>query len=571
METATEINVEIIMEKYILFIAVIIVLLVVWTVRSSREQKRRLLERLKREFGEIPAREYDHDHFQSIPHYFERHKGDDFYIDDITWNDLDMDRIFMLLNNTQSSAGEEYLYKTLRTPCFSAQELAERERLNRYMDEHEETRTLLQQTFWKMGYTKRISLADYIGSFFELQSRGCVSQYLYTLLVLIAVGIMFVHVSIGMLVLVGVLIWNVLSYFRNKAEVESYFICTAYIARLVEACMELGARQDAGIEKYEQEMMSVAKPLAPIIKKARIIGNATNVSDGLAETIMQYMNMVFHMDLISFYAILDIVKEHMDDVERLLELVGRLETAIAITSFRRTLPYYCEPQFVAKTGNYLCTVDLYHPLVEHPVANCIEETRSVLLTGSNASGKSTFLKTVAINAILAQTIHTCMANSCRTGFYRVMSSMALKDNLETGESYYMVEIRSLKRIMTEAARKKTAPVMCFVDEVLRGTNTVERVAASSRILQSLARDGAFVFAATHDIELTHLLEKEYANYHFREEVRDNDISFNYILNKGRAATRNAIKLLGIMGYNEEVIRKAEETAAHFLETGEWRM
>lgn len=559
------------MEKYVIFIAVVIILLVIWGIRSSREQKRRLLERLVKEFGEIPAREYDHDHFQSIPHYFERHKGDAFYIDDITWNDLDMDRIFMLLNNTQSSAGEEYLYKTLRTPCFSEKELLERERLSRYMDEHEETRLILQQAFWKMGYTKRISLADYIGSFLELKSRNRMSQYLYTLLVLIAVGAMCVQVSIGMLVLVFVLVWNVNGYFKTKAEIESYFICTAYIARLVDGCMELGSRQDAGLEEYEQEMMSVAKPLVPIIKKARIIGNATNVSDGFAETIMQYVNMVFHMDLISFYGILDIVKEHVEDVEKLLELVGKLETAIAIASFRRTLPYFCQPDFVAKADNYLCVLDLYHPLVEHPVANCIEETRSVLLTGSNASGKSTFLKTVAINAILAQTIHTCMANSCRTGLYRVMSSMALKDNLETGESYYMVEIRSLKRIMTEAEHQRTAPVMCFVDEVLRGTNTVERVAASSRILQSLAKSGAFVFAATHDIELTHLLEKEYANYHFREEVLDNDISFNYILNKGRATTRNAIKLLGIMGYNGEVIKKAEETAAHFLETGEWRM
>lgn len=559
------------MEKYVIFIAVVIILLVIWMVRSSKEQKRRLLERLTREFGEIPTREYDHDHFQSIPHYFERHKGDDFYIDDITWNDLDMDRIFMLLNNTQSSAGEEYLYKTLRTPSFSEQELSERERLNQYMEEHEETRKILQQAFWKMGYTKRISLADYIGNFLELQSKSRWSQYLYTLWVLIAIGVMCVQVSIGMLVLVFVLIWNVNAYFKTKAEIESYFICTAYIARLVGGCMELGARQDAGLEEYEREMMSVAKPLSSIIKKARIIGNSTNVSDGLTETIMQYVNMVFHMDLISFYGILDIVKEHVEDVEKLLELVGKLETAIAISSFRRTLPYYCQPQFVAKADNYLCAIDLYHPLVEHPVANCIEETRSVLLTGSNASGKSTFLKTVAINAILAQTIHTCMANSCRTGFYRIMSSMALKDNLETGESYYMVEIRSLKRIMTEAERKTMAPVMCCVDEVLRGTNTVERVAASSRILQSLAKDGAFVFAATHDIELTHLLEKEYANYHFREEVLDNDISFNYILNKGRATTRNAIKLLGIMGYDEEVIKKAEETAAHFLETGEWRM
>lgn len=559
------------MGKYIIFIIAVGILLVIWAIRSSAAQKRRLLERLTREFGEIPERQYDHDHFQSIPHYFERHKGEEFYIDDITWNDLDMDRIFMLLNNTQSSAGEEYLYKTLRTPSFSEEELAERERLNRYMEEQEETRTALQQIFWRMGYTRRISLSDYIGSFLGLESKSRASQYLYMLLVLVAIAALCIHVSIGMLVLVVVLVWNVNAYFKTKAEIESYFICTAYIARLVQGCAELGERQDAGLEQYEREMAEVALSLMPIVKKARIIGNSTNVGDGIAETIMQYVNMIFHMDIISFYGILDIVKEHVDDVERLLELVGMLETAIAIASFRRTLPYYCQPQFVAKKDNYLCAVDLYHPLVEHPVANCIEETRSVLLTGSNASGKSTFLKTVAINAILAQTIHTCMANSCRTGFYRVMTSMALRDNLETGESYYMVEIRSLKRIMTESDRQALAPVMCFVDEVLRGTNTVERVAASSRILQSLAKSGAFVFAATHDIELTHLLEKEYANYHFREEVLDNDISFNYILNKGRATTRNAIKLLGIMGYNEEVIKKAEETAARFLETGEWRM
>ncbi len=559
------------MGKYIIFVAVVIVLFAAWAIHSSIQQKRRLLERLKREFGEIPHRDYEHVHFQSIPHYYEKHRGDGFYVDDITWNDLDMDRIFMLLNNTQSSAGEEYLYKTLRVPEFSREKLKERERLIRYMESHEDIRILFQKSFWKMGYTKRISLADYIGNFLELDSKNRWSQYMYIIFVIIAIVIMCIHVSIGMLALIFVLVWNINGYFKAKAEVESYFICTAYIARLVESCRELGGRQDEELKEYEQAMGDAARSLTPIIKKARIIGNANNVSDGLAEIFMQYVNMVFHLDLISFYNILDTVKSHVDDVERLLELVGKLETAIAIASFRQTLPYYSEPEFTEKKGNYLCAVDLYHPLVEHPVANCIEETRSVLLTGSNASGKSTFLKTVAINAILAQTIHTCMAHSCITGFYRVMSSMALKDSLETGESYYMVEIRSLKRIMTEAKKQGSAPVMCFVDEVLRGTNTVERVAASSRILQSLAREGAFVFAATHDIELTHLLEKDYANYHFREEVLNNDISFNYILNRGRATTRNAIKLLGIMGYDEEVLKKAEETAAHFLETGEWRM
>ena len=109
-----------------------------------------------------------------------------------------------------------------------------------------------------------------------------------------------------------------------------------------------------------------------------------------------------------------------------------------------------------------------------------------------------------------------------------------------------MEIKSLKRIY-EAAK---APVctLCFVDEVLRGTNTVERIAAASQILEQMAESGVFCFAATHDIELTSLLKKEYSNYHFEETIEENDVKFNYILKEGRATSRNAIKLLSVLGY-----------------------
>ena len=112
--------------------------------------------------------------------------------------------------------------------------------------------------------------------------------------------------------------------------------------------------------------------------------------------------------------------------------------------------------------------------------------------------------------------------------------------------------------------------LCFVDEVLRGTNTVERIAASSEILESMERGGYPLLCGHHDIELTHILEKGYDNYHFEEEVRDNDVLFNYRLFKGRAVSRNAIKLLGVMGYDPKLIEKAQNMADHFLETGEWR-
>ena len=167
---------------------------------------------------------------------------------------------------------------------------------------------------------------------------------------------------------------------------------------------------------------------------------------------------------------------------------------------------------------------------------------------------------------MAQTIYTCTADSYEAPFFRIYSSMALKDDIGSGESYYIVEIKSLKRILEKAGEE---PILCFVDEVLRGTNTVERIAASTQILKSLGQGKVICFAATHDIELTELLKKEYENYHFEEEIRDGDIFFNYQLLEGKATTRNAIRLLEIMGYEEDIIRQATQMAEHFTKAGVW--
>lgn len=99
---------------------------------------------------------------------------------------------------------------------------------------------------------------------------------------------------------------------------------------------------------------------------------------------------------------------------------------------------------------------------------------------------------------------------------------------------------------------------------------MERIAASTQILKRLSQKGIYCFAATHDIELTHLLEQYYENSHFEEEVKHGDVLFSYRLLEGRAQTRNAIKLLEIIGFSKEIIEKADDMAGEFLRNGEWR-
>ena len=284
---------------------------------------------------------------------------------------------------------------------------------------------------------------------------------------------------------------------------------------------------------------------------------------------MDYIRVATHIDLLKFNSMLEEIKQNAGEIDNLVENIGILDALISVASFRESLPFYSLPELRETEEAFIEVKDVYHPLIVEPVANSITEDRNVLITGSNASGKSTFLKTVAINAVLAQTVNTSISTFYRASFFQIYSSMALKDNLQGNESYYIVEIKSLKRILSHA--DEDIPMLCFVDEVLRGTNTIERISASAQILKSLSKKQVLCFAATHDIELTHMLENEYSNYHFQEEIQENDILFNYELYRGRAVSRNAIKLLSIIGYDKAIIESAEQTATHFLKTGEWRV
>ena len=113
------------------------------------------------------------------------------------------------------------------------------------------------------------------------------------------------------------------------------------------------------------------------------------------------------------------------------------------------------------------------------------------------------------------------------------------------------------------------PCLCFIDEVLRGTNTVERIAASSQVLLQLAGQNCICIAATHDIELTFILEKCYRNVHFQEEITGDGIVFDYRLRDGRATSKNAIKLLRLIGYSAAIVEEAEKRADSFVSRGSW--
>lgn len=553
--------------NYMLMIVAAFIIIVIFFKYNQIKNKKDFINKAKEQWGKKPTRNLSYEQLEGIKRYFLLKKESEYYIDDITWNDLDMDSIFQLINNTNSAIGEQYLYYLLRTPKFNKSELEERKRIIDFFEQNEEERVKLQCIYGEIGRTGNYSLSDYIYNLADLDKKSNRKEYGMLILGILSIISALLIPTYGVLLFIGAVILNISQYFKVKGEIEPYFVSIAYINRILNGADAFVKVLPKECEEYAIRTKQIKKEFKDYKRHAKWVKGGKPTTGSIEEVILDYVKMFFHIDLIKFNYVLAEVKDKVEYIDELIVLMGSMEAYLAIASFRGVVDYYSIPSLSSEKTARIHLEDVYHPMIARPVLNSINQKSSVLITGSNASGKSTFLKTIAINSILAQTIYMTMSKKYDACFYRIYSSMALTDNLFNKESYYIVEIKSLKRILD--ASKKDVPILCFIDEVLRGTNTVERIAASAQILNSIKQEHVMCFAATHDIELTHILEDIYSNYHFEEEIMDNDILFSYELKAGRATSRNAIKLLSIIGYEENIIKKAEASAASFMLNNRW--
>ena len=544
------------MEVIIVFLMLMIVLSIKG-IFDKRNNKKRLVEHLIKHWGMPPDGEYTREKFLSLQYYYKHRYSkkestkECFFVDDITWHDLSMDDLFFLLNATNSSMGEEYLWAILHDLKFDKEELEKRETLISFFEKNEKERLKLQTAFAMIGKNKRISVYEYMDRIDTVKKESNAKHFVLLGAIVISIGLLFVIPFVAGFLLLFLLAYNIVSYYKRKGEIAPYFSAISYLIRMLEPGESITKEIHAdAMQPYYRVLQKNSSDLKKFRKGAPVV-SAENPTGDMMSFFLDYIRILFHTDLIRFNLMLTEFFKKKEQIVEVFEIVGLLDAMCAIASFRAMLPVYCIPEF-SKEKKYHAT-KMYHPFLKEPVPATMVTKKSVLITGSNASGKSTFIKSAAMNAILAQTIHTVCAKEYQSAFFKVMTSMALSDNLFTNESYYIAEIKSLRRILQET--NKEIPVLGFVDEVLRGTNTVERISASSQILATLSKSNALMFVATHDIELTYMLEELFENYHFEEQIKEKEILFDYELKAGRATTQNAIALLGLLGYPEEIIKQ----------------
>lgn len=554
-----------------------------------RERMKALFEQ---EWGFATRDEYSDQIMRNIRYYHEQKKTED-TIDEITWNDLELEQVFRQMNHTRTSAGEEYLYHILRTPEFTEDILLERERVIQCYQKNPDVRLALELALHEIGKTDHISVYEFLSDTDKLVPIKRWHHVLACALMTGAVLSLLLAPVSSLAILFVVMLGNVYFYYQEKAKVVKALALFEFIIGTVRQCDVIASLELTECKEYLKRLKETAGRFDRFCRFHFLVSGGSSMSGNIFDALFDYVRILFHVDLIKLATMIHEVQKYQKELLEMYDMIGYLDSMLAVASYRESVEIYTTPVFygtgaglhsgdVPKNGQgtkrmdmpkekiqQLKLVQVYHPLVHDPVKNDIAAKKCVLLTGSNASGKSTFLKAVAINVLLAQTIHTVLAEQYEACFFRLYSSMALRDDILAQESYFIVEIKSLKRIFS-AIDRNGAPVLCFVDEILRGTNTVERVAASSELLEALSEKPVMCFAATHDMELTYLLEDKFSNYHFEEQFKKGDILFDYCLKQGRADSRNAIRLLSMIGFEDELIQKAQERVEYFLKNGNWQ-
>jgi DNA mismatch repair ATPase MutS len=513
-----------------------------WT--SSRTRLRRLEATWQQPAARSP-------YLSLVARYYNRVQHEPTYqrLPDQTWEDLNGDLLFGLLDATVSPVGQQCLYHRLRSPL--ADEVS--------LQEFDAAATLLAQQPGARGQVL-LALDQVTADEAYFLTDLLQGQPLPTLpgarfAPLLALGLL--ATLLGGFWLPG--LWLGTGAFALINAVF-HFWQRARIKNCVRPLLQLGRLRRAG-----QALQRAALPLRPLQSLAAsltrlgaLVRQVTffQVDDNLL--VLELLKMLLLLDVLLYARCRAAVQQHAPAIRAVFEAVGYVDCALTVASFRHRHAT-CVPHFGPATAG-IELLGGYHPLVPGCVPNDLTlAEQGVLLTGSNMAGKTTFMRTLGVNALLAQTIATCPATAYRAPFCRVLTSLSLADSLPTGKSYYLVEAETMRQLLL-ACDAAPGSYLLLLDELFKGTNTQERIAATKAVLAYL-QPRSWVVAATHDGELGTLLQSSFVEYHFCETVTADDWYFDYRLKAGPLTTRNAIRLLARLHYPAPVVADAQALSA----------
>jgi DNA mismatch repair ATPase MutS len=512
-------------------------------------------EKLLNAFGNLKSESFD---LELIESYFRKKDHSDAFqiLSDKTCNDLDFQELFMFIDRTNSKIGQQFLYNRLRTIPAHSNEITGFESLIDKLTNDPGFRVNIQSQLSRLNDRE----AFYITSLFQ-EEQLKPPKWFYVIRLLAFTSLLSFVMSFfrpGMIfVFLGVFMINMGVHYWNKKNLYEYLASLPQLLKL--------SKVAKGLFKIEElrEINPALQQSTDILDKVRNRMSFFNLEVKLQSDmqalfwgILEIFKIAFLIEPLFLFGVLKQLDTKRKEIEDVYTFVGQIDALISIASFRHGLPKYCIPE-ILEEQKHLVAEEAYHPLITDCVKNSITVNgKSILLTGSNMSGKTSFIRTIGINVIAALTLNTCFADRFSLPRLRVFSAIRISDDLMNDKSYYFEEVLTIKEMVDRSF--SAVPNLFLLDEIFKGTNTIERISAGKAVLSALTKTDNVVFVSTHDIELADLLKHEFELYHFSEKVNQKTVDFDYKLKDGKLKNRNAIRILQINDYPESIIEEAIE-------------
>jgi DNA mismatch repair ATPase MutS len=293
----------------------------------------------------------------------------------------------------------------------------------------------------------------------------------------------------------------------------------------------------------------------PAYKQLEKLHKLTDSIKNRHNAIYIVLNLLFLRDYSRMFKLQSWKSAYGHKLQDWFETLGELEALSSLSIIVHDNPDWTTPIITKDEKNLYTAKDIGHPLLgKSCVKNDISikpPLRCLLITGSNMSGKSTYLRTSGLNLVLAYAGTTVKATSFHASLMDVHTCMRVSDNLEKGISSFYAEILRIKTIVEKV--KSNESVFFLLDEIFKGTNSMDRHTGAKALIKNTISNSAIGLVSTHDLELAELEDGDsrVRNYHFEEYYKNNEIAFDYKLLDGVSKKRNAIFLMKMAGIDFE--------------------
>ena len=474
--------------------------------------------------------------------------------------------IFGFLNRTSTALGARRLRDHIEQSGINKDHILTRQGAIRWLDENPEHRLrLMSVTAWLRSHDD--SLEKSLQAIYQAQPLphpkriyamrlwSCLSGLLMVVIIAQAFSGQFQFVvALVLLLIVNSLIYSllrkklsgVLEPWQNLSQTMNNFYATAR-----QAATDLP--DETELHRLKQCFTRIAVP--------DILGALCRRLDwvDIGGLLQGILNALIIYDLHAADSILKRVVPHRDALCDSFSALADLEALYSLACFAAEQPVACYPEITDQPE--ITILKGRHPLIPpaEVVANDVQiktDAKLWIITGPNAAGKSTLLRMVGVNVLLAQMGAAVAAEKMTFSPVRLITDLTIRDNLSKKESYFVAEVRHLYRMVRP--QPNDTPGLGLIDEPFRGTNSQEKLAASLSLIEHLASLKDFFLVATHDEALTQLAatNPSVKNYHFHEELGEQGIVFDYRLRPGPAQSRTALKILEQENYPQPMIENA---------------